>query len=37
VEVPQIVEKIIQTNTIVKEPYEVPVIREKIVVQDRIK
>lgn len=36
-EVPQIVEKIVQTTNTVREPFEVEVIREKIVVQERIK
>lgn len=34
---PQIVEKIVEVRTIQEEIREIPVMREKIVVQDRIK
>lgn len=36
-EVPQIVEKIVQVTNTIREPFEVQVIVEKIVIQERIK
>lgn len=37
IEVPQIVEKIVTVENTIREPYEVEIIKEKIVIQDRIR
>ena len=37
VEVPQAIEKIVTIENVIREPFEAPVVHEKIVVQDRIR